>query len=144
MHAHALCSCSTNGYQQTLMHIAAAGGYMEIIEMLIDAQADLSAKDANNQTPLHYAARNGRVEAVRRLMDIAHDQAIKAAEDRQRARDKKRKRRNVERYRDADIISFDFDDDDENFEEYEAIWYGERYKLHFVIMHCMPCITYVS
>lgn len=123
------------------MHIAAAGGYMQIIEMLINAQANLSAKDADNQTPLHYAARNGRVEAVRRLMDVAHDQAIKAAEDRQRAKDKKRKRRNVEKYyRDADI-SFDFDDDDENFEEYEAIWYSERYVLCNHALHAI-CITY--
>ena len=101
---------------------------MQIINMLIDAQANLSAKDAHNRTPLHYAARNGRVEAVKRLMDVVHDQAIKAAEDRRRARDKKRRRRNIERYRATDDNS-DFDDDDLESLSYldEAIWYGHRY-----------------
>ena len=123
---YALCPCSTNGYGQALMHVAAAGGYMQIIDMLIDAQANLSAKDALNRTPLHCASRNGRVDVVRCLMDVAYDQAIKAAEDRRRARDKKRKRRDVERYRSADNSS-DFDDD---YEEHsfldEAIWYDQR------------------
>lgn len=47
---------------------------------------------------------------------------------RRRPRDKKRKRRNVERYRAAD----DSSDEDENLEEFEpsyldeVIWYGQR------------------
>ena len=115
---------------------------MQIIDMLIDEKADLSAKDANKRTPLHYAARNGRVEAVRHLMDVAYDQAIKAAEDadkkvnetnngRRVIGDKKKRRRTVERYRAADDDS-DFDDDDENLKTImysyldEAIWYGQR------------------
>ena len=50
---------------------------MKIIEMLIDAQANIAAKDIANKTPLHLAARNGRVEAVRFLMEITCDQAKK-------------------------------------------------------------------
>lgn len=72
-----------NRNQQTLLHIAAAGGYTQIIETLVSAEANVTAKDTNHRTPLHCAARNGRVEAVKRLMEVAYDQlqASKIAEN---------------------------------------------------------------
>ena len=67
--------------KQTLLHVAAAGGHVKIIEMLIDAQADIAAKDIENRTPLHLAARNGRLEAVRCLMQITYNQANEKAKN---------------------------------------------------------------
>ena len=66
-------SYSVNRYRQTLLHIAASGGHVEMIKMLIDAKADATALDIDNRTPLHLAARNGRVEAVECLMQIICD-----------------------------------------------------------------------
>jgi ankyrin repeat protein len=104
---------------------------MQIIEMLIDAQANVSAKDENLQTPLHCAARNGRVEAVRRLMDVVYEQAIKASENankkvnenRWRSRDMRKRRRNADMYRATDD---DSDEDDYNLEELSSFWHGQR------------------
>ncbi len=105
---------------------------MQIIEMLIDAKVNVSAKDANLNTPLHCAARNGRVEVVRYLMNIAYDSGLanKAAENadkkvnenagRWRGRDRKKKRRN------ADTDDSDEDKDEEKSYLDEAILHGQR------------------
>ena len=45
------------------------------MEMLIDAKANVAAKDADGKTPLHLAARYGRVDAIRYLMQVTYDQA---------------------------------------------------------------------
>jgi ankyrin repeat protein len=111
---------------------------MQIIEMLIDAQANVTAKDVKNHTPLHCAARNGRVEAVRRLMDVAYEKAAQNSDKkvnenagRRRSRDKREKRVNADGQR---IITIDdnpdSDEDNENLEKSSfldvAIWYGQR------------------
>ena len=70
--------CSKNANKQILLHVAAAGGHINIIKMLIDAQANISAKDSDWNTPLHIAAKYGRVEAVKYLMQIADEQQAKA------------------------------------------------------------------
>lgn len=100
---------------------------MKIIEMLIDAQANIAAKDIANKTPLHLAARNGRVEAVRFLMEITCDQAKKKAT----STNKKANKNAVE---DTDEnSSTTVEDDDDNEEELytlsyldEAILNGQR------------------
>ena len=43
------------------MHNAALMGHKEIVEILINANADVNAKDANNQTPLDIAQINARL-----------------------------------------------------------------------------------
>ena len=64
-----------NGIGHTLLHVAAAGGHLKIMEMLIDAKANVAAKDDDGKTPLHFAARYGRVDAITYLMQVAYDLA---------------------------------------------------------------------
>jgi ankyrin repeat protein len=49
------------------MH-AAGGGFVGIIELLVDAGAALSAADEFGLTALHYAAESGQVGAIRALL----------------------------------------------------------------------------
>ena len=60
------------------MHVAAANGHIDIIKMLVDAEASISAKNYLKRTPLHLAARYGRVEAVKYLMQVTVEQAQKS------------------------------------------------------------------
>jgi len=56
-----------NNYATALMH-AAGGGFVGIIELLVDAGAALSAADEFGLTALHYAAESGQVGAIRALL----------------------------------------------------------------------------
>ena len=123
-----------NRNQQTLLHIAAAGGYTQIIEMLISTEANVTAKDANHRTPLHCAAKNGRVVAVKRLMEVAYDQANKKAESADKKVAKNVGRSRVKRKKwNAGIFGKDGDSDEEDNDlgqgpTYldEAILFGQR------------------
>ena len=55
-------------YGETALHFAAAGASKEIVQMLLDAGADGSAKSSRGETPLDYAVRNDRQENVLRLL----------------------------------------------------------------------------
>ena len=48
---------------------AALHGYTETVRLLLDAGADLEARNVYGFTPLLYAAGNGHTEAVRLLLD---------------------------------------------------------------------------
>ncbi|NXG29208.1 CSKI2 protein, partial [Dromaius novaehollandiae] len=50
------------------LHHAALGGSLDLIALLLDAQATVDIKDSNGMRPLHYAAWQGRVEPVRVLL----------------------------------------------------------------------------
>ncbi|KYO31148.1 caskin-2 isoform D [Alligator mississippiensis] len=50
------------------LHHAALGGSLELISLLLEAQATVDIKDSNGMRPLHYAAWQGRVEPVRMLL----------------------------------------------------------------------------
>ncbi|XP_019398095.1 PREDICTED: caskin-2 isoform X5 [Crocodylus porosus] len=50
------------------LHHAALGGSLELISLLLEAQATVDIKDSNGMRPLHYAAWQGRVEPVRVLL----------------------------------------------------------------------------
>lgn len=52
---HARCSA---------MHFAAAGGYEDILQTLIDAGGDVNVLNTENAAPLHWACRYGRAKAV--------------------------------------------------------------------------------
>lgn len=53
----------------TALHCAAAGGHLEAVELLLEAGADSSIREAEHgHTPLHTAAYGGQVEVVRRLL----------------------------------------------------------------------------
>ena len=51
------------------MHLAAAGGHVEVLKTLTnELHARVNARDRNDETPLHLAARNGHKAAVQHLM----------------------------------------------------------------------------
>jgi len=53
----------------TALYCAAAGGHLEAVELLLEAGADSSIREAERgHTPLHAAAYGGHVEVVRRLL----------------------------------------------------------------------------
>ena len=55
-------------YGETALHFAAAGADREIVQMLLDAGADRSARSSRGESPLDYAIRNNRPEEVLRLL----------------------------------------------------------------------------
>ena len=50
------------------VHLAAAGGHLDVLRVLASAGANLSAVDAMQASPLHYAAEHGRVAAIEWLL----------------------------------------------------------------------------
>ncbi|XP_041824388.1 protein phosphatase 1 regulatory subunit 16A [Melanotaenia boesemani] len=54
----------------TLIHIAAANGYMSVAELLVEHRAQLEVKDSDGWTPLHAAACWGHIQMVELL--VAH------------------------------------------------------------------------
>ena len=60
----------------TPLHFAAVLGHADAIITLLNAGADLNARDQSGNTPLHGAARSGRPEAITALLDAgAHPNA---------------------------------------------------------------------
>ena len=57
----------------TLLHWATMEGHTELAKMLIDAEADVNAKDEDKWTPLHWAARNNRIEIAKALIEAGAD-----------------------------------------------------------------------
>ncbi|XP_021270789.1 caskin-2 isoform X2 [Numida meleagris] len=53
------------------LHHAALGGSLDLISLLLEAQATVDIKDSNGMRPLHYAAWQGRLEPVRVLLRAA-------------------------------------------------------------------------
>ena len=59
----------------TPLHVAAALGYTEIVQKLLEAGADAGERGPNGNTPLLYAAQEGHVEVVRALLRAGADPA---------------------------------------------------------------------
>ena len=57
-------------FGDTALSEAAAHGYIDIVQMLLDAGADLNL---GNETPLYIAARNGHINIVQALIDAGAD-----------------------------------------------------------------------
>lgn len=55
-------------YGETALHFAAAGADREIVEMLLAAGADRSARSSRGETPQDYARRGERTEDVMRML----------------------------------------------------------------------------
>ncbi|MBN2357202.1 ankyrin repeat domain-containing protein, partial [candidate division KSB1 bacterium] len=51
------------------IHIAANGGFLEMVDYLLSHDADAGSKTLANTTPLHYAALNGHVAVVQCLLE---------------------------------------------------------------------------
>ena len=63
------------GYAElvSLLHLAAAHGWMDIIiDLITKYKCDSNCKDSNGCTPLHYAASNNHLEAVRYFINEQH------------------------------------------------------------------------
>ena len=61
----------------TPLHVAASFKRVDIIEMLIQASADVNAPDYLNATPLHYAAYGGTPEIITQLLEAgANDKLV--------------------------------------------------------------------
>ena len=81
-------SSSKNKYKETLLHVAATGGHIDIIKMLVNAQGNISARDHDGNTPLHLAAKYGRAKAVKYLMQVTDEQQERSnAEKKHRRKD---------------------------------------------------------
>ncbi|MFC1793884.1 ankyrin repeat domain-containing protein, partial [Planctomycetota bacterium] len=44
-------------------------GKMKIVRLLVEAKADINAKDEEGNTPLHDASRTGKIEVVQLLIE---------------------------------------------------------------------------
>ncbi|KAK9700484.1 Ion transport protein [Popillia japonica] len=60
----------------TALHLAAEGGYVECIEVLLEKGADTNAKNHRGQTPLHLAARAQAFDCVELLLGKGADPTI--------------------------------------------------------------------
>lgn len=62
----------------TALHLAAAGGWIDGLNLLLDWDASINAQDARlRETPLHKAARNLEMAAIRRLCARGADTELK-------------------------------------------------------------------
>src|SRR5262245_9144997 len=61
-------------WQRPLLHLAAAGGHLDCVEVLLRRGFDVNAHDRkDNATALHWAAENGHLDVVTRLLDAGAD-----------------------------------------------------------------------
>lgn len=60
---------AASGSRMTALHIAAASGYVQLAQVLIDSGADVNARTVNFTTPLSFAVVNNHTEAVELLRD---------------------------------------------------------------------------
>ena len=73
-------SCYKSGTVDTLgasgwapLHEAAMNGHLEVIEYLLEKNADINVRSRIGSTPLHWAARGGHTAAARLLLDHGAD-----------------------------------------------------------------------
>ena len=57
----------------TPLHEASRRGNIVEMKRLIDAGADVNAKDKREWTPLHYASYNGHTDAMKLLLAVSND-----------------------------------------------------------------------
>ena len=62
----------------TPLGYAVESGNMEIVQLLVEAKADVNAKDVAEETPLHYAAQAGKIKLVQFLIEAGADVNAKA------------------------------------------------------------------
>jgi len=62
-----------NPKKQTLLHLAAGSGYVEAVQLLLDNNANVDARDLLNGTPLHRAVQKGHVNVVEILIKYGAD-----------------------------------------------------------------------
>lgn len=63
---------------QTPVHAAAAGGHVEIVQLLLLRMASLNAQDLDGETPLHYAALAGKPTVTNVLLRMGADHSVES------------------------------------------------------------------
>jgi uncharacterized protein len=66
-------ACSTNALRNMAIHAAAAGRAHSVAQLLLDAGADVNARQQGGWTPLHSAAQNGDIEFAQLLTEAGAD-----------------------------------------------------------------------
>ncbi|MDP9114026.1 MAG: ankyrin repeat domain-containing protein [Acidobacteriota bacterium] len=79
-------ACSTNASRNMALHAAAAGHSQAVAEILIEAGADVNARQGGGFTPLHSVAQSGDIEFARLLTGAGADVNVRA-ENQQRPLD---------------------------------------------------------
>ena len=59
---------SKDSQNRSLLHLASAYGYLDIMEILIKHGSDIEAKNFEEETPLYLAVKPGHAEAVKKLL----------------------------------------------------------------------------
>jgi len=77
---------STNAMRNMALHAAAAGRAPTVAKLLLDAGADVNARQTGGWTPLHSVAQSGDVEFARILTEAGADIGVRA-ENQQRPLD---------------------------------------------------------
>ena len=71
-------ACSTNALRNMALHAAAAGRAQAVAKLLLDAGANVNARQHGGWTPLHSVAQNGDVEFARVLTEAGADVNVRA------------------------------------------------------------------
>lgn len=69
---------STNAMRNTALHAAAAGRSKTVAKLLVDAGADVNARQSGGWTPLHSVAQSGDVEFALVLTEAGADVSVRA------------------------------------------------------------------
>eukprot|EP01124_Arcella_intermedia_P023433 TRINITY_DN3726_c0_g1_i2.p1 TRINITY_DN3726_c0_g1~~TRINITY_DN3726_c0_g1_i2.p1 ORF type:complete len:912 (+),score=264.61 TRINITY_DN3726_c0_g1_i2:22-2757(+) len=67
---------SRDKWQKTFLHCASETGNLEVVEWLIEQQADINARDLFDHTPLHLAARADKISVVDCLLKHRVDPSL--------------------------------------------------------------------
>eukprot|EP00871_Galdieria_phlegrea_P005210 jgi/Galph1/5690/GphlegSOOS_G4405.1 len=68
---------TTDEFQNSALHLAAANGHLAIVEFLIKQQVNVNAKNDSGNTPLHWAAWLGQLQVVEYLIKHGADVSLK-------------------------------------------------------------------
>jgi ankyrin repeat protein len=66
-------NCREDENDNTPLHLAAANGYVDLVEMLVGRGASVHHTNKSGNTPLHWAAANGQERCVQLLLSSCHD-----------------------------------------------------------------------